>query len=127
MHDDWVPKLRCVKCGGKQVGLILFARRTRSLAGRLCGLKRGGRCVPYGNRKAGRAFCCMSKIESNLKREIAWEIYDAMTALGADQELLAAIASWADGEGEEAVLDQLRSHNQKGSIYRKVICRSPES
>jgi hypothetical protein len=69
----------------------------------------------------------MSKIDSNLKREIAWEIYDAMTALGADQELLGAIASWADCEDEEAVLDQLRSHNQKGSIYRKVICRSPES
>jgi hypothetical protein len=69
----------------------------------------------------------MSKIESNLKREIAWEIYDAMTALGADQELLGAIASWADGEGEEAVLGRLRSHNQKGSIYRKVIRRSPES
>ncbi len=69
----------------------------------------------------------MSKIESYLKREIAWEIYDAMTALGADQELLGTIAMWADGENEKAVLDQLRRHNQKGSIYKKVICRSSES
>ncbi len=22
MHDDLVPKLRCAKCGGKQIGLI---------------------------------------------------------------------------------------------------------
>ena len=69
----------------------------------------------------------MSKIDSYLKREIAWEIYDVMTALGADQELLRNIAMWADGEDEEVVLDQLRSHNQKGSIYKKVISRSSES
>jgi hypothetical protein len=65
--------------------------------------------------------------ENNHKREIAWEIYDAMTALGADQGLLGAIAGWAEGEDDEAVLSQLRSHNQTGSIYRKVIGRSPDS
>jgi hypothetical protein len=58
----------------------------------------------------------------NLKPEIAWQICDAMTSLGADRELLGAIAIWAEGEDDETVLNQLRS-----SIYKKVICRRPES
>ncbi len=65
--------------------------------------------------------------KEDLKPEIAWAIYDAMAALGADQELLGAIAMWAEGEDDEAVLSQLRSHNQTGSIFNRVIARKPES
>jgi hypothetical protein len=50
-----------------------------------------------------------------------------MAELGADQQLLGAIAIWADGEDDERVLNQLRSHNRTGSIYKKVICRGSDS
>jgi hypothetical protein len=82
---------------------------------------------PYASAWSRMQGTVMSETEINLKREIAWEIYDAMAELGADQELLGAIAIWADGKDDERVLNQLRSHNRTGSIYKKVICRGSDS
>jgi hypothetical protein len=54
-----------------------------------------------------------------IRRAIVHEIYVALERLGASPELLGEFVSWGDTLDDEAVLESLRTFNERGTIFRE--------
>ncbi|WP_353646233.1 hypothetical protein [Mesorhizobium sp. WSM2239] len=56
--------------------------------------------------------------------DMASELCTALAALDAPRELLEIVGSWGDTMDDDETLRHLRSYNQSGTFYSKIICQS---
>jgi hypothetical protein len=56
---------------------------------------------------------------SDLKAQIASEIYTVLEDLGADEILLSIVGSWRDTLDDAEVLSMLREYNETGQVLRR--------
>ena len=61
-----------------------------------------------------------------MSQKIAAELYRTLVLLGADHQLLGAVGSWADGEPEQDVLENLEAWNAATSQELKTRIQSYE-
>jgi hypothetical protein len=64
--------------------------------------------------------------EATLNREIVQELYRTLVLLGADHQLLGAIGSWADGQPEKNVLENIEAWNSATAQELKTRIQSYE-